>query len=63
MKNTKELNIFNSCNSRDKKLLREVLDPNLFENFICAVNFNILNKRKIGNYLEKIEPQKRKKKQ
>ncbi len=59
----KELNIFNSCNSRDKKLLREVLDPNLFENFICAVNFNILNKRKIGNYLEKIEPQKRKKKQ
>ena len=59
----KELNIFNSCNSRDKKLLREVLDPNLFESFICAVNFNILNKRKIGNYLEKIEPQKRKKKQ
>jgi DNA (cytosine-5)-methyltransferase 1 len=56
----KQLEIFESGSIEEQKLLISTLKKPLFNEFVSAINFNLIHKREIGDLLDNIDPSKRK---
>lgn len=56
-----ELKIISKATDLNK--LEKLLKPELYNNFIKSVNYSLINKKEIGNILDKLDPKKREKKQ
>jgi DNA (cytosine-5)-methyltransferase 1 len=56
----KELEIFETGSSEEQHLLIVILKKQLYNEFISALNFNLIHKKEIGNLLDNIDPSKRK---
>jgi DNA (cytosine-5)-methyltransferase 1 len=54
-----ELNILKDCNQKELESLKKFLKPDLFDQLIRSVNFNIRDLTSFGNLLDKLETKRR----